>query len=87
MLPNWWYEPTHPWKTNRKRLAETEEQRKLLLASILRKRTPKTMAELAEENDCTVAKIRSLVDPYIKSGVLVRSINDDRKITIKKATK
>lgn len=82
--PNWWNEPTQPWKSNRKRLKQTEEQRKLLIASILRKRTPKTMAELAAEHDCTVAKIRSLVEPYLKSGVLVRTINAENKVTISK---
>lgn len=83
--PSWWNDPPEPWQTNRKRLAETSEQRDLLLASIQRKRTPKTMAELADENDCTVAKIRSLVAPFIESGVLVRGVNADGKVTIAKA--
>lgn len=84
--PNWWNEPSEPRKSNAKKRNETAEQRKLLLASILRKRTPKTMAELAAENDCTVAKIRSLVDPYLKSGALVRSVNAENKVTISKGT-
>lgn len=84
---SWWNEPHQPWKSNKKRLANVEEQRKLLLASILKKRTPKTMAELAEENDCTVAKIRALVAPYVDSGVLVRGVNDEQKVTIFKGSK
>lgn len=85
IAPNWWNEPTAPWKTNRKRLNESAEKREQLFKSISRKRKPVTMNQLAMEHDCTIAKIRSMAEPYVRSGVLIRGQNDDGKVTLEKS--
>ena len=83
--PNWRNDPTAPWKTNRKRLNESAEKREQLFKSISRKRNPVTMFQLAMEHDCAIAKIRSMAEPYVRSGMLIRGQNDDGKVTLSKA--
>lgn len=85
--PNWWNSQSEPWKSNRKRRNETAELRAAFIAALSRKRKPATMEQLAKENDCTIARIRSLAEPFVKSGQLVRGVNADGKVTIKKADK
>jgi len=80
--PNWWNEPSEPWKSNRKRLNETAEMREKFIASFARKRKPATMDQLSKEFDCTIAKIRSLAEPFIRSGRLTRGEDANGKVTL-----
>jgi len=80
--PNWWNNPVEPWKSNRKRLNEMAEMREKFIASFSRKRKPATMEQLSKEHDCTIARIRSLSEPFIKSGRLVRGVDAKGKVTL-----
>ena len=83
--PNWWNDPTEPWKSNRKRLNETAELRAKFIKSFERRRKPVGMEQLAKEFDCSVAKIRALAGPFVESGSLVRGVNEEKKVTLEKS--
>ena len=85
--PNWWNDPVQPWKSNRKRLNEIAQLRQKFIAGFALKRKPSTMQELAKQHDCTVARIRALADPFIKSGRLIRGVNSDGLVTLEKGDK
>jgi len=85
--PSWWFSRNEPWAepdSNKARANETAQLRAQFFKSFDNRNNPATMEQLSKEFDCTTAKIRSIADPFIKSGNLIRGINSDNKVTLEK---
>lgn len=82
--PTWWNEPTQPWESNRKKRNEAAALRAEFMAALKRKRTPQTMDQLAKEFNCSVAKVRSMAEPFVKSEEIVRGINSEKRVTLER---